>query len=147
MKRANAVCFDEGSWLSEEIFNVISAFTVVDKDFKLGDNVDTNALPKEIPNQLLYASSASSIDTAFYKKYRDFSKKMLLGDDRYFVADINCDVVIHATQKGIPLSKSLLSQETVDNEMRNNPEKALREYYNRFTKDGGINQIINALLL
>ena len=146
-KRANAVCFDEGSWLSEEIFNVIGAFTAVNKEFKLGGNVDVNAIPREIPNQLLYASSASSVDTAFYSKYRDFSKKMFLGDDRYFVADINCDVVIHATQKGIPLSKSLLSQETVDNEMRNNPEKALREYYNRFTKDGGINQIIKRSLI
>ena len=147
MKRANAVCFDEGSWLSEEIFNVIGAFTAVNKEFKLGGNVDVNAIPREIPNQLLYASSASSVDTAFYSKYRDFSKKMFLGDDRYFVADINCDVVIHATKKGIPLSKSLLSQETVDNEMRNNPEKALREYYNRFTKDGGINQIIKRSLI
>lgn len=146
-KRANAVCFDEGSWLSEEIFNVIGAFTAVNKEFKLGGNVDVNAIPREIPNQLLYASSASSVDTAFYSKYRDFSKKMFLGDDRYFVADINCDVVIHATKKGIPLSKSLLSQETVDNEMRNNPEKALREYYNRFTKDGGINQIIKRSLI
>ena len=146
-KRANAVCFDEGSWLSEEIFNVIGAFTAVNKEFKLGGNVDVNAIPREIPNQLLYASSASSVDTAFYNKYRDFSKKMFLGDDRYFVADINCDVVIHATKKGIPLSKSLLSQETVDNEMRNNPEKALREYYNRFTKDGGINQIIKRSLI
>ncbi|WP_270386748.1 hypothetical protein [Blautia hansenii] len=146
-KRANAVCFDEGSWLSEEIFNVIGAFTAVNKEFKLGGDIDVNAIPREIPNQLLYASSASSVDTAFYNKYRDFSKKMLLGDDRYFVADINCDIVIHATQKGIPLNKSLLSQETVDNEMRNNPEKALREYYNRFTKDGGVNQIIKRSLI
>lgn len=146
-KRANAVCFDEGSWLSEEIFNVIGAFTAVNKGFKMGGGVDTNALPREIPNQLLYASSASSVDTAFYNKYRDFSKKMFLGDDRYFVADINCDIVIHATQKGIPLNKALLDQATVDNEMRNNPEKALREYYNRFTKDGGINQIIKRSLI
>lgn len=146
-KRGSAVCFDEGSWLTDEIFNVIGAFTAVNKDFKLGGNIDVNALPKEIPNQLIYASSASAMDTAFYKKYRDFSKKMFLGDDRYFVADINCDVVIHATAKGIPLSKSLLTQETVDNEMRNNPEKALREYYNRFTQDGGVNQIIKRSLI
>lgn len=109
--------------------------------------MDVNELPREIPNQLLYASSASAMDTAFYKKYRDFSKKMFLGDDRYFVADINCDIVIHATAKGIPLSTSLLTQETVDNEMRNNPEKALREYYNRFTQDGGVNQIIKRSLI
>jgi len=147
MKRASAVCFDEGSWLSDEIFNVIGAFTAVNKDFKLGSNIKVDALPKDIPNQLLYASSASSVDTAFYKKYRDFSKKMILGDDRYFVADINCDIVINATFHGKKHSASLLTQETVDAEMRNNPEKGLREYYNKFTQDGGVNQIIKRSLI
>ena len=96
---------------------------------------------------LLYASSASSVDTAFYNKYKDFSKKMILGDPRYFVADINCDIVINATYKGKLYPASLLTQETVDNEMRNNPEKALREYYNRFTQDGGVGQIIKRALI
>lgn len=141
-KRANAVCFDEGSWLSDEIFNVIGAFTSVNKDFKLGGKVNVAALPEEFPNQLLYASSASSIDTAFYRKYRDFSKKMFLGDPRYFVADINCDVVINATYQGKIYGASLLSKETVDAEVRQNPEKGQREYYNQFTQDGGVGQII-----
>ena len=42
---------------------------------------------------------------------------------------------------------SLLTQETVDAEMRNNQEKAMREYYNRFTEDGGVNQIIKRALI
>ena len=100
MKRCESVIFDEGGWLSEEDFNVIGAFTALNSDFQLGGDIDVSALPKKFPNQLLYASSASSVDTAFYNKYKDFSKKMFLGDPRYFVADINCDNVINATFHG-----------------------------------------------
>lgn len=125
--------------------NVYAAFTIVNKNFKMGGNVNIDtlqSLPQEIPNQLLYISSASSIDAPFYSKYRDFSKRMFMGDKNYFVADINCDVVIHGTKNGKIYPASLLSQETVDAEMRVNPEKAQREYYNIFTTDGGSNQII-----
>lgn len=146
-KRCESVIFDEGGWLSEEEFNVIGAFTALNSDFKLGGNVDISALPKEFPHQLLYASSASSVDTAFYQKYRDFSKKMFLGDPKYFVADINCDVVINATYHGKIYPAALLNRETVENEMRNNPEKGAREYYNQFTQDGGIGQIIKRALI
>lgn len=140
-KRCECVFFDEGGWLSEEEFNVIGAFTAMDSNFKLGGDVDIAAIPKDFPHQLLYASSASSVDTAFFNKYRDFSKKMILGDPRYFVADINCDVVINTTFHGKPYA-SLLSRETVENEIRNNPEKAQREYYNKFSENNGANQII-----
>lgn len=146
-KRCECVCFDEGGWLSEEEFNVIGAFTALNSNFKLGGDMDISALPKEFPHQLLYASSASSVDTAFYNKYRDFSKRMYCGDPRYFVADINCDIVINATFHGKLYPASLLNRETVENEMRNNPEKAAREYYNQFTQDGGINQIIKRALI
>lgn len=146
-KRAEAVYFDEGGWLSEETFNVVGAFTAQSADFKLGGNLDVTALPKDIPHQLLYASSASSVDTAFYNKYRDFSKKMFLGDKRYFVADLNCDVVINTTFHGKVYPVSLLNRETIDTEIRNNPEKANREYYNQFTQDGGVGQIIKRALI
>lgn len=147
MKRCEAVYFDEGGWLTEENFNVIGAFTTQDANFKLGGNIDVTTLPKEFPHQLLYASSASSVDTAFYQKYRDFSKKMILGDPRYFVADMNCDIVINSTFHGKIYPASLLNRETIETEMRNNPEKALREYYNQFTQDGGVGQIIKRALI
>jgi len=142
-KRAEAVYFDEGGWLSEEEFNVIGAFTTQSADFKLGGDIDVATVPKEFPHQLLYASSASSVDTAF----RDFSKKMFLGDPRYFVADLNCDIVINTTFHGKPYPASLLNRETIENEIRNNPEKAMREYYNQFTQDGGVGQIIKRALI
>lgn len=146
-KRCDCVVFDEGGWLSEEDFNVIGAFTAMDSGFQLGKQINVSAIPKSFPNQLLYASSASSVDTSFYKKYRDFSKLMLLGDPRYFVADINCDIVINATYKGKLYNKPLLNRETIENELRNNPEKAQREYYNRFSQDGGKGQIIKRALI
>ena len=146
-KRCEAVYFDEGGWLSEEEFNVIGAFTTQNSNFKLGGTVDVSTIPKEFPHQLLYASSASSIDTAFYHKYRDFSKRMLLGDPRYFVADLNCDIVINTTFHGKKYPVSLLNRETIENEIRNNPEKANREYYNQFTQDGGVGQIIKRALI
>lgn len=146
-KRAEAVYFDEGGWLTEEEFNVIGAFTAQNANFQLGGNVDVATVPKNFPHQLLYASSASSVDTAFYQKYRDFSKRMLLGDPRYFVADLNCDIVINTTFHGKPYPASLLNRETIENEIRNNPEKAMREYYNQFTQDGGVGQIIKRALI
>lgn len=143
--RGNMVVFDECGWLDQNMMQVYAAFTIVNKDLKLGGDVDQDTiktLPKEVPNQLFYISSASSVDTPFYEKYKDFSKQMILGNKDYFVADINCDVVIKGTVGGKVYPASLLTQETVDSEMRNNPEKAMREYYNRFTQDGGVGQII-----
>jgi hypothetical protein len=143
--RANMVVFDETGWLSEEMLNVYAAFTIVNKDLKLGGNVDVDSiktLPKEVANQLLYISSASSIDTPFYTKYRDFSKQMLLGNKDYFVCEVNCDVVIDGTVGGKVYPASLLKKETVEAEMRANPEKAAREYYCRFSDGGSINSII-----
>ena len=143
--RANMVVFDETGWLSEEMLSVYAAFTIVNKDMKLGGNIDIETiktLPPDIPNQLFYVSSASSIDTPFYQKYRDFSKQMLLGNKDYFVAEINCDVVIDGTVGGKVYPASLLKRETVEAEMRANPEKAAREYYCRFSDGGNINSII-----
>ena len=143
--RANMVVFDETGWLSEEMLSVYAAFTIVNKDMKLGGNVniDTiNTIPQDIPNQLFYVSSASSIDTPFYQKYRDFSKQMILGNKDYFVAEINCDVVIDGTVGGKVYPASLLKRETVEAEMRNNPEKTAREYYCKFSDGGNLNSII-----
>lgn len=72
------------------------------------------------------------MDTPFYQTYRDYAKRMLLGDDRYFVAQIDCNVAIHPTVKGKLYPVSSLSQETVDAELRKSKDKALREYYCRF---------------
>ena len=143
--RANMVLFDETGWLSEEMLSVYAAFTIVNRDMKLGGDIDIDTIktiPQDVPNQLFYVSSASSIDTPFYQKYRDFSKQMIIGNKDYFVAEINCDVVIDGTVGGKIYPASLLTRETVEAEMRNNPEKAAREYYCRFSDGQNINSII-----
>lgn len=148
--RGNLVVFDECGFLDSNLLNVYAAFAIVNKDLKMGGNIDADTirtLPKELANQLFYISSASSIDTPFYQKYRDFSKQMFLGDPNYFVADINCDVVIKGTVKGKIYPTGLLSQDIVDAELRINREKALREFYNQFTEDGGAGAIIKRALI
>ena len=59
---------------------------------------------------------------------------MFAGDKRYFCADISSDVVIGATMHGKLWPVPLLTQEKVDQAMREDREAALREYKNIFTK-------------
>ena len=146
--RGNVV-FDECGFLDEEMMSVYAAFAIVNKSFKSGKDrdgksIDRNRLrciPSNIPNQLFYISSASSTDTEFYKLYRDFSKRQLMGDQNYFVAHIDCEVAFSPTIRG-EVMEPLLSRSTVEAAMRSNPEKARREYYCEFTSDAGANAII-----
>ncbi|PLR72306.1 terminase [Bacillus sp. UMB0728] len=146
-KRSNLNFYDESGFAPDELFTTSEPFAVQNSDFRLGGDVDVTLFPKQMPNQLVYASSASSTDTYFYRKYSDFAKKMFLGDKRYFVADISSDVVINATFNGKLYPVSLLSQETVDAAMRENKEKAMREYKNIFTTEGSDNQIIKRAMI
>lgn len=147
--KRGSVVFDECGFLSEEMMNVYGAFAIVNKSFKSGtdgngnsiDAIRLRTLPNEIPNQLFYISSASSTDTKFYEFFREFSKKMLMGDKRYFVAMITCDIPLHPTIHG-KLMNPLYEKSVIDNELRTNPEKARREYYCQFTTDAGSDAII-----
>lgn len=131
------------------MMNVYAAFAIVDKNFATGkerdgksiDAVRIRAIPDQIPNQLFYISSASDINTEFYRLYRDFSKRMLMGDKNYFVAHIDCEIAFKPTKHGEVISP-LLSRSTVETAMRTNPEKARREYYCQFTSDAGANAIV-----
>ena len=144
-----SVVFDECGFLSEEMMQVYAAFAIVNKSFASGKDRDGNsidmnrlrAIPTNIPNQLFYISSASSTDTEFYRLYRDFSKRQLMGDPDYFVAHIDCEVAFKPTIRGEVMAQ-LLSKSTVEAAMRTNPEKARREYYCEFTTDAGVDAII-----
>lgn len=147
-KRGN-VLFDETGWLSAEMLKVYGAFAVVNKEFKTGTGSDGNdltplrmkTLPKDIQNQLFYMSSASSTDTEYYRLYRDFSRKMIMGDRNYFVLHLDCEAAFYPLMGGKVINP-LLSKEKVDADMRTNREKALREYYCIFTSDAGSKAII-----
>ena len=142
MKRSNLNLYDESGWLSENYISTTKAFCTQDSSFKLGGDVDVNLIPDNIPNQLLFCSSASSVDSQFFKNYKEWSKLMFAGSKDHFVADLNCEVVIGATLNGKKISVPLLSRSKVDDELRNNNEKARREYYNKFDADGGSQQPI-----
>ena len=147
-KRGNVV-FDESSYLSSEMLQTYAAFAIVNKSFKSGkdssgrslDLLRIKAIPEEIPNQLFYISSASSTDTEYYKIYRDFSKRMLMGDTNYFVASIDCEIAFEPTIHGKRVNP-LLTRETVEAALRTSPEKARREYLNQFTTDVGADAIL-----
>lgn len=148
-KRKRAVFFDESGFLDADLVQVYSAFAIVEKGFKTGFDAEGNAidvvrlraLPPEVPNQIINVSSASNTDTDFYAKYRDYSKRMIMGDKSFFVAHIDCDLVMKPTVHGKRMG-ALLSRDTIDAAMRTNPEKARREYYCQFTSDAGANAII-----
>lgn len=140
-KRASLVNFDECAFLPEEVFSVVEPYTAQDSNFISGGGLDPETMPRQMPNQLLYASSASSVDTPFYAKYKEYSKKMFYGDPNYFVCDFDCDLVMKATKYGRGFAP-LLTQEKVDTALTEDKERALREYYNRFSVDAGENAIV-----
>lgn len=142
-KRASLVFFDEAAFSTDELIMAAEAFATQDTNFITSVDEDFNikTMRRRCPTQLIYASSASDVDKIFYRKYRDFAKQMFLGDRNFFCADIPCDVPLNPMIDGKPC-RPLLQQAVVDNAMRANREKALREYYNKFAKDGGEDQII-----
>lgn len=147
--RGHLVVFDECGFLDADMMQVYAAFVIVNKSFATGKDRDGNSIdmnrlrciPKQVPNQLFYISSASSTDTEFYTLFRDFSKRMIMGDTNYFVAMIDCEIVLKPTMHG-KLIAPLYSKTTIDAAMRSNPEKARREYYCEFTTDAGADAII-----
>lgn len=139
-KRSNLNVYDESGWTLEEYVSATEPFLAQDENFKLGGNVDVSILPLQIPNQRLFISSASSTDSYFFKLYKDYAEKMLLGNDDYFVTDINCDVMLHPTTKGI-YKGPLVKKSNVEAIMNTNREKGLREFYNKFSIDGGNGQV------
>jgi len=143
MKRATLVFFDEAGFSSEEIITISEAFATQNSDFStsVDESFNRKAQFKKNPTQLIFASSASSTDTIFYQRYKEYAKKMIIGDNKYFVADIPCDIPLNPLLDGEPIDP-LLKKEQVDNALATSREKALREYYNKFTTDGGESQPI-----
>ena len=147
--KRGSVIFDECGFLSAEMLKVYGAFAAVNKNFASGKDRDGHSIDPirlrtfaiNLPNQKFYISSASDTDTEFYRLYREFSKKQIMGDRDYCVIQVDCEVVLKPTIRG-EVVNALLDRNTIETEMRTNPEKALREYYCQFTTDAGMNAII-----
>lgn len=142
-RRATLVFFDEAAFCSDELIAVCEAFATQNTDFVTSTDEDFNpdTLKRRCPTQLVYASSQDDMSKIFYKHYRNFAKRMIAGDRDYFVADMICDTAIKTFMNGKPYT-ALLTQDKVDAALKANKQKALREYYNEPTRDGGVNQII-----
>ena len=142
-KRATLVFFDEAAFSSDELISACEAFATQNTDFTtdIDDNYNPEIESKNVPTQLVYASSQDEMDKMFYKHYKNFAKKMLAGDRNYFVCDMICDTAIRTFMNGKEYTP-LLTQAKVDAAMKANKEKALREYFNQPTRDGGVQQIV-----
>ena len=99
-KRSNCNIYDETGFMIEKAFSATEPFTTQDSNFQLGTGIELGLEPKNIPNQLIYMSSASSVDTYFWSIYKQFGQRMLIGDKNYFCADISCEIVLHPTFNG-----------------------------------------------
>lgn len=142
-KRSSVVFFDEAAFCSDEILAIARAFGTQDANFKTStkQSYDPRKRPKQVPIQVVYASSQDGMDTVFYKNYKEYAKRMIAGDRDFFVCDMPCTTAFTVFVRGKEYPP-LLSQDVVETALKENPEKARREYYNTPTMDGGQNQII-----
>lgn len=141
--KRGSVHFDECGWMDEETYAVLENFINVDSSFKLGVNSRQHIEPRQIPLQLLYTSSASDCESHYFKIFKEYSMKQMMGDPNYFVADLTANAITkHSTVNGLPI-KSHLTQVQIDKAIEDNPELAERELFNHFRKGGGINAVVN----
>jgi hypothetical protein len=142
-RRATLVFFDEAAFCSDELITICEAFATQNTEFRTSTEDDYNpeTEKRRCPTQLVYASSQDDMSKIFYKHFKSFAKKMVAGDRDYFVCDMICDTAIRTYMDG-KLYTPLLTQDKVDAAMKGNRDKALREYYNEPTRDGGIDQIV-----
>lgn len=140
--KRGGVWFNETGWKDAESISVIENFANVDSSFSTSTQKYSYLKPQQIPLQLLYTSSASSVDTPFYEKYKFFFEKMLIGDDKYFVCDIDAyDVLNHSTIDGEKIV-SHLSEARIKKDIQDNPDAAERELFNKFRHGGGKDALV-----
>ena len=126
--------------MSDELFTQAEHFTDQSEEAVLGGGINYALEPTPFPRQLLYGSSASDTESEFYKKFKNFSRRMLMGDRKYYVCDFNIDVVLNAKKGGEPYAP-IISKAKVEQAMQNK-EKGERELYNKFTSDVHEGQIV-----
>lgn len=130
-KRSNVNIYDEAGTIPKDFFDATEPFVTQSSDFKTGASYDPDVYPQEVPNLRLYVGSASDTNSLFWEKYKEGTKQMLVGNEKYFVADLSCDIPLNPTMNGIKV-KPLLSLEEVERKRRENEIACNREYYNIF---------------
>lgn len=104
----------------------MNPFTAVESGFKTG-RINEKCYPDDLPKQIILISSAEDVDTQLFDNYKYNAFKMLEGDPRYFVVDLNCEMSLHPYMNGEPM-KPLVSKQLIDDEMAKNEVKGLREW-------------------
>jgi len=140
--KRGSVFFDECGWQSADQIGTLENFINVDTSFNTSTNKIKTYKPKQVPLQLLYASSASDVSFPFYEKYITFSKKMFLGNSSYFVCDLNCDTILHHSTIDGEHIKSHLTEDQINKSIEEDKDTAMRELYNKFSSGYGENQVI-----
>lgn len=125
------------------MINVVIPFISQKTDFKLSveESFDQELLRKQVPSQIIFSSSASEVDHKFARTYKEYAIKMMAGDKNYAVFDIPCDVPLSPMVDSKP-APPLLEQGEIDDMLKLNYDKAMREYFNKFQKEGGAEQMI-----
>lgn len=140
-KRSDLSVYDEAGVITKDFFARTEPFTTQSKDFFTGDGVDLGVYPTTLPTQNLYLSSAGDTNGRLWEVYKDCAKRIMMGYDDCFVADISCEIPLNPTMHGKPYAP-LFDRRNVEAMMRTNPYRALREYYNLFDQVGGTNMVI-----
>lgn len=141
--KRGSVHFDECGWMDEETYAVLENYINVDTSFKLGVDKNAHEDPRAIPLQLLYTSSASDESSHYYKIFKSYSMKQIMGNPNYFVADLTADAIVNHSSVNGEKIKSHLTQSQIDKEIEDNPELAERELFNHFRKGSGANSVVN----
>lgn len=146
-ERGTLVLYDESCWIPDEMFAATEPYTTGDTDFETSVDkfFDARTKAKNKFNQRIYITSAGDMTSHFYKRYRDYSIRMLAGDKDFFVADLTVEVPLNPTMKG-KKTPPLLNRVEVDTAMEANPRKAMREYYNVFDSESD-SQIVSGVTI
>lgn len=139
--RSNLSVFEEAGKIERDFYALAKPFSAQDTNFITG-NINADCYPRQLPNQMLYISSAESVDTELWEMYKLCALKMLEGDKEYFVCDLDSEFSLHPMINGKP-SKPLVKQSIIEDAYRTNKFKAAREYGNIFDKTGGQDALVN----
>ena len=144
--RSHLNFYDEAGKVEREFFDLTEPFCTQDRDFMTGANFNVKCMPKQMPNQMIYASSAEGIDSRLYDVYKECALRMIGGQMEYFCCDITCELSLHPYMNGKPY-KPLLSQEVIDDALKLNEFRANREYFNKFDLSGGQDALVKRITI
>lgn len=139
--RSNLNFYDEAGKVDREFFALTKPFCTQDTNFVTGKNLNVECYPRQLPNQIIYSSSAESIDSELYDQYKDCALSMIAGSSEHFACDISCELSLHPFLDGKPY-RPLLDQAVVDDAFKKNEFRANREYFNKFDHSGGLDALV-----